>query len=296
MKRIFLIFAAVVALTSLNGGAQLLWRVEGSGSARPSYIFGTHHLAPTAMVDSIAGLAEAIESVEAAYSELDMMHGALEQAQTDLMRYAIAPADSTLSKLLTTEELAKAGECVVSLMGPAASINSFEPLKPAMLTMVLSMLANSQAMPEFDPNDQIDREVVKRVAERSLPTYGLESPELQARMLLCTPLDEQAADLVKLTADMDQGIRQALRLAAAYRNGDLDALFTIMNDPEHGMTDAEADRMINSRNDAWIETLLGILPTASVMIVVGAGHLPGARGLIEQLRSHGYKVTGVTAE
>ena len=39
--------------------------------------------------------------------------------------------------------------------------------------------------------------------------------------------------------------------------------------------------------------MAGLLPTASVLIAVGAGHLPGDKGLISLLRKEGYTVTPV---
>lgn len=53
---------------------------------------------------------------------------------------------------------------------------------------------------------------------------------------------------------------------------------------------AEADRLINRRNGAWVEFMIGVLPTASIIAVVGAGHLPGEKGVINLLRKAGYKV------
>lgn len=41
---------------ALNANAQLLWKISGNGQEKPSYILGTHHLAPLSIKDSIAGL------------------------------------------------------------------------------------------------------------------------------------------------------------------------------------------------------------------------------------------------
>lgn len=45
---------------ALNVNAQLLWKISGNGQEKPSYILGTHHLAPLSIKDSIAGLPQAI--------------------------------------------------------------------------------------------------------------------------------------------------------------------------------------------------------------------------------------------
>ena len=51
--------------------------------------------------------------------------------------------------------------------------------------------------------------------------------------------------------------------------------------------------MIYSRNDNWVEKLSKEMPADSLMVVVGAGHLPGDRGVIAGLRKAGFTVTPV---
>ena len=38
---------------TLGAQAQLLWKVSGNGLDHPSYVMGTHHLAPLSIKDSI---------------------------------------------------------------------------------------------------------------------------------------------------------------------------------------------------------------------------------------------------
>ena len=59
MKRFSLILA--LCLLAVAAQAQLLWKVSGNGLARPSYIMGTHHMAPASMIDEIAGMDIALE-------------------------------------------------------------------------------------------------------------------------------------------------------------------------------------------------------------------------------------------
>ena len=96
-----LVAIAFIALASVfSVDAQLLWRVDGNGLERPSYLFGTHHVAPVNVLDSIQGLADAVASVDAAYGELDMLHGASERTRQLMPMMAVAPADSVLSRVL----------------------------------------------------------------------------------------------------------------------------------------------------------------------------------------------------
>ena len=53
------------------------------------------------------------------------------------------------------------------------------------------------------------------------------------------------------------------------------------------------DILLYHRNQNWVEKLKSLLPEKSLMIAVGAGHLPGEKGVINLLRKAGFKVTPV---
>ena len=52
MKR--LIGILLLACITLGAHAQLLWKISGNGLSKPSYLFGTYHLSPLSIKDSIA--------------------------------------------------------------------------------------------------------------------------------------------------------------------------------------------------------------------------------------------------
>jgi uncharacterized protein YbaP (TraB family) len=47
------------------------------------------------------------------------------------------------------------------------------------------------------------------------------------------------------------------------------------------------------RNANWAKKLENLLPEKGLVIAVGAGHLPGKKGVINLLREAGYKVEPV---
>jgi len=56
------------------------------------------------------------------------------------------------------------------------------------------------------------------------------------------------------------------------------------------------DILLYNRNRNWIVKLKDLLPRKSMVIAVGAGHLPGENGVINLLRKEGFKVTPVKNE
>ncbi len=58
--------------------------------------------------------------------------------------------------------------------------------------------------------------------------------------------------------------------------------------------DGYLDLLLYSRNRKWAKTLDGLLPEKSLLIAVGAAHLPGKGGVIDLLRKEGYTVEPVS--
>ncbi len=60
--------------------------------------------------------------------------------------------------------------------------------------------------------------------------------------------------------------------------------------------DQFADVLLYNRNRNWVNKMETLMPEKSVVIAVGAGHLPGEFGVIKLLRKAGYKVEPVKNE
>ncbi|MDE6322397.1 MAG: TraB/GumN family protein, partial [Muribaculaceae bacterium] len=103
MKR--LLIAITIIGASIAANAQLLYKITGPGITSPSYLIGTHHLAPVSMLDSIEGFAQALNDVEAVYGEVVQTELTSPEIQQYTMTLAMAPADSTLSKVLTPQQI-----------------------------------------------------------------------------------------------------------------------------------------------------------------------------------------------
>lgn len=276
------------AVTGAN--AQLLWKISGNGLSKPSYMVGTHHVAPISTLDSIKGFDEALESADAVYGEVVMADMNAPEAQQKMMAMAMAPADSMLTVVLTPEQFKMVDSVVQKYTMGQTTLAQIAMMKPAIVGVQLAMLQSMKAFPGFNAAEQLDQEVQRRGEAAGKKIGGLETVDFQLNMLLGEPIATQAEDLVDM-ARKDEGMEEfAHKLADSYRAQDLDEMLRLMLDSEMGTSEAEMERMITSRNVTWVESLKTLLPEESVMICVGAGHLPGDKGLINLLRSAGYTV------
>lgn len=295
MKR-FSLFLLISVILSFGASAQLLWKITPAGAnARPSYIFGTNHIAPISIADRY-DLNNVIANVDNVYGEISLKDlnpdpATAQEIAKQFALLAMAPADSTLDKLLSPSDMQKLDEALqfatgYNSPGMAESLNS---LKPLAVSQVISKLLYPKAFPEFGNDDLLDANILKAAAAAGKEVNGLETIEQQINILFSIPLSLQAAALSESLTRPNYGLDDLLQLRDCYMAGDLDGLEKIINESVEA-NPAIVNEMVNKRNSEWVKFLLGILPTSSVLIVVGAGHLTGPTGLLNAFRSNGYTV------
>lgn len=283
---------AVALCFGLNfiSNAQILYKVEKKGSDKVSYLLGTHHFAPLSVVDSIEDLPGIMKSIDKLYGEIDMMKMTDPALMISMQKALTAPADSTLDKLLPPSQLDSVRNVWNEYVGTMVPFDMMKLMKPAVISSQLAAAMCQKALPDFNPMEGIDITMQNRARELGKEVAGLETMDFQMDMLYGQPLERQAENLMLTIRNAaEEGIK-AVELTDAYLNHDISKILDLMIQAEY--EDSEmADKMIFSRNSNWVAQLVEELPSKSIMVVVGAGHLPGDKGVIEGLRKAGYAVT-----
>lgn len=287
-KMLTLALAAVMAFAS-SVSAQILWKVEKPGNEKITYILGTHHFAPLSVLDSLTNLPEALKNSDKLYGELDMAAMTSPESMMAMQQFLMAPADSTLDKVLTPAQLDAVKAAIDPMTGGQLPLEMLYPMKPAALSTQIAAMMSMQLFPNLNPMEGLDMTMQERAKALGKPVTGLETMDFQMQTLYGTPISKQAEDLMETVSDMDKEAKRAVELANSYMAHNLDAILKAMMEEENDPADYE--RLIFSRNDAWVAQLLKEMPESNLMVVVGAGHLPGERGVLEQLRKAGYTVT-----
>lgn len=284
-----LIFVFIVLFTGVsNGNAQLLWKITGDG-IKPSYIFGTHHLAPVSFCDSIDGFEEALNHSMILYGEIVAYD--MQDMAKDMLPYMVLPADSLLDVIYNAGDYKILDNTLKQYFGVGAE--QFKHLKPATIQSQLAILLYLKTFKEYNPDEILDAVIQRKAKEKGLIVKGLETLPYQAELLYGIPIQKQATDLMVAISDIDKFEEYSMRLCDAYMNQDLGVLLEIMEDVEFGSTGEDMERLVYDRNRKWVEQLKKVLPEYPIFIAVGAGHLPGDKGLINLLRKCGFKVTPV---
>ncbi len=291
MKKIALtLLLAIMSVAGLE--AQILWKITGNGLERPSYLLGTHHVAPLSVLDSLPDFANILAGVDKVYGEMDMALAQSPAGQQTMAMAAMAPADSTLSRVLTPAQTDSLTALLQSYMGPQISAQAFDPLRPAMVSTVIAMMQTQTVFPDFKPENQLDGVIQDRARALGKEVGGLETIDEQCAVLFGGSIASQVEDLLDAVRNEELSLSMARKLADAYLAGDLNAILEIIENPDLASPES-TERLINRRNANWLRVIAAMLPTASVLIAVGAGHLPGEKGLISLLRKEGFTVEKV---
>lgn len=293
MKKItfILLFAAL----ALGGNAQLLWKVSGNGLKKPSYIFGTHHLAPISFIDSVAGFHQAFEQAEHVIGELVMADMMSPESMTAMQKAMLIDNDTTLRTLYTPEEYETIHTYVKENL--SIDLDMANKLKPAFINMNIAVVLAMKTFPEFNPQQQLDAYLQTLGAEKKKKIGGLETAEVQYNALFNSSSLQRQAELVLCTLNnIEHTMEQTRNLTEAYKEQNLDKLLEITkhkNDDNCDPLPGEMEALIDNRNIAWAEKLPKLMAADACFVVVGAGHLPGEKGVLELLRNAGYGVEAV---
>lgn len=286
-----LVFMLLLCIT-LGAQAQLLWKVSGNGLDRPSYVIGTHHLAPLSVKDSIANLQQAIDQTEQVYGEIVMDDANNPEILMKMQQAMMLPADTTLKSFYTQAQYDTIAAVVKNYMGVDLAL--FDKLKPATITTQLSVALAMKSLKEFNPQEQLDTWFQKQARQAGKKVGSLETIDMQINVLYNSQTLMRQALLLYCTAThIEQGVDQSLRMNQAYMKQNLDELLAIIEEKMGDACDStpeEISTLIYGRNANWARQFPSIMKQSPTLFVVGAGHLPGPQGLLKLLQKQGYTV------
>jgi len=134
---------------------------------------------------------------------------------------------------------------------------------------------------------------MERAAKAGKPVAGLETVASQFAALDGVPHNEQVAGLQEFVADPGKVSAELLDLHRLWREGDAKGLGDRMLGGMRERTPETYRRINVERNTAWMARLqqqLRAPGTDDALVVVGSLHLLGSDGLVDRLRTAGYRV------
>ena len=299
MRKLLLLATAIIASITYSQ-AQILYRISGKSLEKPSYIVGTYHLAPASFADSIPGMKTAIEGTQQVCGELDMMDAFKPENAARLMQSQMLPEGTTLSSLLTAEQLERLNKLLLDVMGSNLNDDAFaaqiDKMTPAALSTTLSLSSYMKKVESFNPMELIDNYFQMLALQNGKAVKGFETVDFQMGVLFGAPLEKQVNDLMCMVDHFKDTEEMVDLITTAYFSQDLTQIEEAMEQESKidcGTTEEDEDILINNRNRNWVELMPDMMAEQPTLFVVGAGHLCGEKGVLKLLEKAGYTIEGM---
>jgi hypothetical protein len=272
---------------AVAGRQPVLWKVSDTDSAL--YLLGTFHALAS---DDYPPPAEEVRAFDDSTMLLfEVAPAALTAPDTQrLMRRAMIYDEGRNLRDVLPKPMFDRLSALMAASG--WDVQTFERSKPWAVS--LGLAAGTLQTLGLRTDLGLDRYWMERAAQAGKPVAGLETVEAQLQAMDAVPDAEQVQSLQEFLADPQKAVRELQDLHASWRAGDVAKLDAEMRG-EMARKTPESYRLLDvQRNQAWLPQLQQRLASThhgeNTLVVVGALHLLGPDGLVEQLRARGYTI------
>ena len=285
MKRTFIFVFLFSSLLSFSQSKynSLCWKIYDNGLTDTSYLYGTMHVQDSRVFQFKNGIQEAFNRCEIFALELNM-----DSVNTfQLMDELIMEPPNRLDSLLTNKEYEMVSQYFKDTLGVGLMI--FNKMQPIYTSQLISFEKLKK-----DQEVALDIYFFNEAKKQNKTTVGLEFMEEQLNAFKSIPYDVQAKELFKAVENAYKGEGQEIdELIEYYLNEDLDKLLELTLNSQ--FMDEEINIIFKQvflidRNHKMAERSIKYIKSGPTFIAVGAAHLPGNEGVIENLRKKGYTV------
>jgi len=267
--------------------APTLWRALRANGQEAFYLIGSVHLATPEMLHFPSTIDEAYRRSAELVLEIDANGLRPEVAARLAERYARIAPPATLRERVSPATLAALSRY---LAAHRESLARYLQLQPWFIAQQIE--AREAARAGLDAQYGVDRHFASR-AVRSKPVVGLETAESQIQLLAWLPRATQEAllrDVLTQARDTHNG---SPAIARAWARGDDRELGRIIYRSmyESPQLTTYYERMLIGRNESMTQRLASLARDGKLrFVVIGAGHMVGARGVPMLLRDYGFRV------
>lgn len=269
-------FFGTLTLQAQTENKGLLWEISGNGLTEKSYLFGTIHLVPEKEFFLPQLLVEKLTSCKTLATEIELDIPMMKQIS--MAKSMLMPQDVEMKSLMDSVAWNKLQQyCRDSINLSDKKIGQYFRLKPY---FAASMLLKEK----LGDIKSYDKEIESLAKKNKITNIGLEKLEDQLALFDSIPLKEQAKELVKENTTLYIEYRKVFNM---YKSGNVDLMANT------AMEEVDGKKMLVNRNNKWMPVIKQQISKQPTFIAVGAAHLGGEIGIINQLRKAGYKVESI---
>lgn len=287
----FILLLAVASLVSVscsllkteNTEETFLWKVEDGNSH--IFLLGSIHIAKPDMYPLDYRIEEAYRGSDIVAFEIDMT----KVDPLSLMKYMTYTDGTRLKDRISAENYEKIRQKFSSMGMTETMYGNMRPWAAA-----ISLQSNILHSAGFDQSLGIDHHFMTKAANDNKKVRALETAEYQ--MGLLSGFDNVGDSFINYTLESAEGPEAEVdRMINAWKKGNKAELMNILDSARYEYPEFEVmyEKIIDERNDNMTKKVEEWLKEdKTIFIVVGAGHLIGEKGIINQLKKKDkYKIT-----
>ncbi|MCI0470534.1 MAG: TraB/GumN family protein [Candidatus Aminicenantes bacterium] len=264
-------------------GKSFTWEIETVGGK--SYILGSVHALKKEHYPLKQAIERAFTNSTVLVVEANISEGKIMEAAELAMKKGSYGENETLKDNLSekTYNLAKQ-----RLLEKGLDIDNFSKIKPWMLALTITSMEIMQL--GFDPNYGIDKYFMDRAAGKK-EILELEGAAFQVNLLDGLSPDESDKFLFITLQETEDYQAELDKMVAAWKNGDAEMMERLVNKSMQDLPGMEGlfKKMNDDRNVQMLDKILTFFKEKkSCLIVVGAAHLVGEKGLLQMLKNKGF--------
>ncbi|MCC6921389.1 MAG: TraB/GumN family protein [Alphaproteobacteria bacterium] len=268
-------------------GTPAIWHVTKPNGGTIT-LFGSVHLLPAGRDWHTPALNAALDQAETVVFEtpLDAMNSP--ETMAYLQKHIMNPPGVTLSTLLSPEDKAVVEKAAGEVGAPFGMMEGFRPWFASLQLAVLYAVHDG-----FDPNSGVDKKVEADAKAKGKKLDYFETTQEQLDFFVTMPSAQELEFLLSTAKDILERPNELRDMVEAWFAGDVAKLSETINGGLEETPDI-AKLILYDRNVRWVEKITStyMADGNDYLIVVGAGHLIGDKGVPALLRAKGLKVEG----
>lgn len=294
--------AALVAIGCAGAGSEraapavatatpLFWHAQAPGGGGSFYLLGSVHLRAADAPAFGPEIAQAYARSDQLVVEVDVSQLTPDELDAQTRRYAMLPPHLRLDALLEPATRERLAAYVEAHELPADELQRYKPWFASQMILMSELAAAG-----FDAELGVDRAFVEQ-ASGEKPIEGLETLASQFAMLDGQTLAVQELMLNDVLLRSDDLVAKTGALLDAWSRGDEGALEQKIFQPTAELPELESfyAAFFWRRNAAMVARLVELSGDGQTrFVVLGAGHMLGARGIPALLAAQGFVVERVT--
>lgn len=274
------------------------WEVTSNNSKGKLYLFGSIHAADKTAYPLPSSIMDAYDDSDCIAVECDIVQYEKDFAKQVELSTELIYYDGTTIQDHINKELYENLKQI--LTENKSYMNTYDLMKPAAwMSLVDGLVVKKSGL---STNKGLDRYFLKKAKTDKKEILEVESVEFQTQMLANFSDDVMNLLLKTYTEySIEEQAESLKELYEAWKAGDLESLYDIGSGEEDDLTEAEKalyeeynKQMLTDRNNGMVEKAEQYLAEGrNCFYIVGAMHMLGDDGIVEQLKAKGYTVNRI---